>query len=77
MVPKSANIGWAIQEINEKNSPVIGWGALSKQSNVKMSKERPIHPPTHKTIHPPIGGEVYTDVKSSNRIKISWFVQVL
>ena len=35
------------------------------------------HPPTHQTIHPPIGGGVSTDFKSSNRIKISWFVQVL
>ena len=35
----------------------------------------PNHPPTHQTIHPPIGGEVSTDFKSSNRIKI--FVQVL
>ena len=40
-----------------KNSPVMGWGALSTQSNIKMSKERPIHQPTHKTIYPPIGGE--------------------
>ena len=37
----------------------------------------PNHPPTHQTIHPPIGGGVSTDFKSSNRIKISWFVQVL
>ena len=57
-----------------KNSPVTGWGALSKQSNIKMSKERPIHQPTHKTIHPPIGGGVYTYFKSSNRIEISWFI---
>ena len=33
-----------------------------------MSKERPIHQPTHKTIHPPIGGGVYMDFKSSNRM---------
>ena len=57
-----------------KNSPVMGWGGLSKQSNIKMSKERPIHQPTHKTTHPPIGGGVYTDFKSSNRIEISWFI---
>ena len=57
-----------------KNSPVTGWGALSKQSNIKMSKERPIHQPTHKTIHPPIGGGVYTYFKSSNRIEISWII---
>ena len=37
----------------------------------------PNHPPTHQTIHPPIGGGVSTDFKSSNRIKISWFAQVL
>ena len=37
----------------------------------------PNHPPTHQTIHPPIGGGVSTDFKSSNRLKISWFVQVL
>ena len=49
----------------------MGSGALSKQSNIKMSKERPIHQPTHKTIHPPIGGGVYTYFKSSNRIEIS------
>ena len=54
-----------------KNSPVTGCGALSNQSNIKMSKERPIHQPTHKTIHPPIGGGVYTYFKSSNRIEIS------
>ena len=35
------------------------------------------HPPTHQTIHPPLGGEVSTDFKSSNRIEISWLVQVL
>ena len=35
------------------------------------------HPPTHLTIHPPMGGEVFTDFKSSNRIEISWLVQVL
>ena len=37
----------------------------------------PNHPPTHQTIHPPIGGGVSTDFKSSNRIKISRFIQVL
>ena len=52
-----------------KNSPVTGWGGLSKQSNVKMSNERPIHQPTHKTIHPPIGGGVYTDFKYSTQLK--------
>ena len=36
-----------------------------------------IHPPTHQTIHQPIGGGVSTDFKSSNRIEISWLVQVL
>ena len=35
------------------------------------------HPPTHQIIHPPMGGEVSTDFKSSNRIEISWLVQVL
>ena len=35
------------------------------------------HPPTHQTIHPSLGGEVSTDFKSSNRIEISWLVQVL
>ena len=57
-----------------KNSPVMGWGALSKQSNIKMSRERPIHQPTHKTIDPPIGGGVFTYFKSSDRIEISWFI---
>ena len=28
-------------------------------------------------MHPPLGGEVSTDFKSSNRIEISWLVQVL
>ena len=37
----------------------------------------PINPPNHQTIHSPIGGGVSTDFKSSNRIKISQFVQVL
>ena len=37
----------------------------------------PNHPPTHQTIHPPMGGEVSTDFKSSNRIEISRLVQVL
>ena len=37
----------------------------------------PTHPPTHQTIHPPMGGEVSTDFKSSNRIEISQLVQVL
>ena len=36
-----------------------------------------MHPPTHQTIHPPMGGEFLTDFKSSNRIEISWLVQVL
>ena len=35
------------------------------------------HPPTHQIIHSPMGGEVSTDFKSSNRIEISWLVQVL
>ena len=35
------------------------------------------NPSTHQTIHPPIGGEFSTDFKSSNRIKSSWFIQVL
>ena len=35
------------------------------------------HPPSHQSIHPPIGGEFSTDFKSSNRIKISWLIQVL
>ena len=37
----------------------------------------PINPTTHQTIHPPMGGIVSTDFKSSNRIEISWLVQVL
>ena len=37
----------------------------------------PTHPPTHQTIHPPLSGEFSTDFKSSNRIEISWLVQVL
>ena len=37
----------------------------------------PTHQPTHQTIHPPMGGEFLTDFKSSNRIEISWLVQVL
>ena len=37
----------------------------------------PIHPPTHQKNHPPMGGKFSTDSKSSNRIEISWFVQVL
>ena len=37
----------------------------------------PIHPPTHQKKHPPMGEEFSTDSKSSNGIKISWFVQVL
>ena len=37
----------------------------------------PNHPPTHQTIHPPMGGEFITDLKSSNRIEISWLVQAL
>ena len=35
------------------------------------------HPTTHQPIHPPIGGGVSRDFKSSNRFKISWFIQVL
>ena len=35
------------------------------------------HPPTHQTVHPPLGGGVSTNFKSSNRIEISWLVQVL
>ena len=35
------------------------------------------HPHTHQTIHPPMGGEFFTDFKSSNGIEISWLVQVL
>ena len=37
---------------------------------------QPTHPPTHQTIHLPLGGAVSTDFKSSNRIEISWLVQV-
>ena len=37
----------------------------------------PINPPTHQTIHPPMGGEVSTDFKSSNRFETSRLVQVL
>ena len=37
----------------------------------------PNHRPTHQTKPPTIGGGVSTDFKSSNRIKISQFVQVL
>ena len=37
----------------------------------------PNHPPTHQTIHPPMGVKFFTDFKSSNRIEISWLVQVL
>ena len=35
------------------------------------------HPPTHQTTHPPMGGEFFTDFKSSNGIEISWLVQAL
>ena len=35
------------------------------------------HAPTHEIIHPPMGGEVSTDFKSSNRIEISRLVQEL
>ena len=38
---------------------------------------QPIHPPTHHTTHPPMGGEFFTDFKSSNGIEISWLVQAL
>ena len=38
---------------------------------------RPTNLPTHKTKHPTMGGEVSKDSKSSNRIEISQFVQVL
>ena len=38
---------------------------------------QPTQPPTHQTIHPPMGGEFSTNFKSSNRIEISWLVQVL
>ena len=48
-----------INNINDKNSPVTGWGGLSKKSNVNISKEwpthQPTHTPTHQTIHPLIG----------------------
>ena len=37
----------------------------------------PIHPPTHQTIHPTMCGRVSTDFKSSNRIELSWLVEVL
>ena len=37
----------------------------------------PIHPPTHQKKHSPMGGEFFTDSKSSNGIKLSWFVQFL
>ena len=30
----------------------------------------PIHPLTHQTIHPPIGGDIFADFKSSNRIEV-------
>ena len=35
------------------------------------------HPTTHQTIHPPMGGEFFTDFKSSKGIEISWLVQAL
>ena len=37
----------------------------------------PMHSPTNQPIHPPIGKEVFTDYKSSNRIKLSQIVQDL
>ena len=37
----------------------------------------PIHPPTHETKHSPMAGGVSTDFKSSTRIEVSQFVQVL
>ena len=36
-----------------------------------------MNPPNHQTIHPPMGGEFFTDFKSSNGIEISWLVQAL
>ena len=36
-----------------------------------------IYTPTHQTIHPHIGGRVYTNFKSLNRIEIFWLVQIL
>ena len=37
----------------------------------------PTHQPTHQTMHPPMGGGFSTKFKSSNRIELSWLVQVL
>ena len=37
----------------------------------------PTHKPTHQTIYPAMGDEFSTDFKSSNRIELSWLVQVL
>ena len=45
----------------------MGQGGLSKRSNVKMSKEWPIHQPTH---IPHIGEGVSTNHKYSNRIQL-------
>ena len=69
--------------------PTHGWGSLHrcwifKQNwNISIRSRYirflviwpdPTHQPTQSPIHPPMGGGATTDVKSSNRTEISWFV---
>ena len=69
--------------------PTHGWGSLHrcwifKQNwNISIRSRYiqflviwpdPTHQPTQPPIHPPMGGGATTDVKSSNRTEISWFV---
>ena len=57
---------------NVKNSPVTGWGGLSKKS--KCQKNKPF---INTPIHPPKDGGVSTNHKSLNKIEISQLGQNL
>ena len=54
----------------------LDWVNILKNFNA-LNLTPPINPPTHQIIHPPMGGGFSTDFKSSNRIELSWLVQVL
>ena len=61
----------------KKNSPVTGWGGLSKKSNVNISKEWAIHQPTHHT-YPPNHTPTHR-WRSIDRLQIckqNWFILI-
>ena len=60
-----------------QNSPVMGWGGLSKKSNVNISK-RMTHPSTHPHTYPPNHTPTHR-LRSLDRLQIckqNWFISI-